>query len=271
MYKKQEIVILNSGTKKMKNLIQIMKNSNDFKIIITQNQMEFQKYIKSHTILLFEFSQINMENNRFIKEMLEDVIPIALCEEEYYLELAEKQRFFYFDTQNYSNEFICYALKIIFYIKKEDKDNYDKLIDSVNLDMEYISYKYLITKVEEITQNIVERFELDLIICLSFQNVINYFMDDVEEKNKMLGNKRFNNHDLYKLIPKIAKTDEEEINIYNLAKIVVKQNTKLNIIKSKDGEKLEFAQIVKRIVKYLQDKYIKEYEGKQRLNEIWIS
>lgn len=140
-----------------------MKKLKTINLIILNNQKEIQKYILNNekVIFLFEISEISFETFMEIKRRIDEIIPIALCTDDAYIEIAEEHDIFYLEIKYVSNRFIEYVFNIIFSKKKNDKNYYHDFLNSQELDINCMANASLIEEEKQEAYDIIERFDLD--------------------------------------------------------------------------------------------------------------
>ena len=256
----ENILVFDSKTDRISNLIEKLKKFKKINLIIMQKQKEIQDYIINNekVIFLFEFSEISFQTFREIKLKVDEIIPIALCTEEEYIEIAEKYNIFYLDVEFVNNQFIEYVLKIVFNIKINDKDYYHDLLNSQELDINCVANNYLIKKEKEAIYNIVDNFGLNYINEGQLNKILCTFLENDKPAEKIDVDNEIAN-----IVYEFSE-DGDSVDIVNIADELVKQNEKLKIIKFKDNEKITFSKIVKEILIRVYDRYKKQYDLKYK-------
>lgn len=250
-----KILIYDSNTHRIKNLIQRIKKFKNINIVIMQNQKEIQEYIinNENIVFLFEFSEINFQTFKEIQMKIDVIVPIALCDEEYYIEIAEKNKIFYLDVEFAQNNFIEYMIKIILCTHLQNRNQYYDFLNSQELDISSIANDYLIEKEKEATYKILDKFQLDAITRFDLSRIIDRLLENDEI---------INGKDYYEKINAIIYELSEEykkIDIIDISNEVIRQNEKLKIIEF-DNEKITFVKIIKKIVTEVYNKYKKNYD-----------
>lgn len=227
-----------------------------------QNQKEIQEYIinNENIVFLFEFSEINFETFKEIQMKIDVIIPIALCIEEYYIEMAEKNKIFYLDIKDFKNSFIEYILKIILCTHIQSRNQYYDLLNSQELDINYIVNDYLIEKEKEEAYKILDKFQLDDITQIDLSRIIDRLLENDEIVNEKDYYEKINIA-IYELSQEYKK-----INIIDISNEIVRQNEKLKIIEF-DNEKITFVKIIQKIVTEVYNKYKKNYDLKLRIQK----